>query len=41
MAARMLALAQQQPGFLGMESARQGYAGFRVRIAKVEREYGV
>jgi heme-degrading monooxygenase HmoA len=75
MAARMLALAQLQPGFLGVESARQGvgitvsywasleaiaqwkqhaehrhaqtlghqrwYAGFRVRIAKVEREYGV
>lgn len=75
MASRMLVLAQQQPGFLGMESARQGvgitvsywasleaiaqwkqhaehrqaqtqghqrwYAGFRVRIAKVEREYGV
>jgi heme-degrading monooxygenase HmoA len=71
----MVALAQQQPGFLGVESAReeigitvsyweslesiknwrehaehtlarqQGrekwYAGFRVRICKVEREYGM
>jgi heme-degrading monooxygenase HmoA len=75
MAARMDELAQQQPGFLGMESAREGvgitvsywasleaivhwkqhaehlaaqtlghqqwYTQFRVRIAKVEREYGV
>jgi heme-degrading monooxygenase HmoA len=75
MAARMEELAQQQPGFLGMESARDGvgitvsywasleaiaqwrqhaehlaaqalghqqwYTHFRVRIAKVERDYGV
>jgi heme-degrading monooxygenase HmoA len=74
MAARMSEVAQQQPGFLGMESARDGvgitvsywasleaiahwkqhaehlaaqtlghqqwYTHFRVRIAKVEREYG-
>ncbi len=75
MAARMLELASEQPGFLGIESARDGlgitvsywqsldavkawkrnvehreaqrlghaswYAAFRVRIAKVEREYGL
>ncbi|MBL3558549.1 MULTISPECIES: antibiotic biosynthesis monooxygenase family protein [Marinobacter] len=75
MAARMAELAAQQPGYLGMESAREGlgitvsywesleairnwkqnaehqeaqrlghqqwYSGFRVRIAKVEREYGI
>jgi heme-degrading monooxygenase HmoA len=74
MATRMVELAQQQPGFLGAESARDGigitvsywqdlaaikawkansehldaqrqgratwYSGFKVRIAKVEREYG-
>lgn len=74
MAERMLALAAGQPGFLGVESARDGlgitvsywesldaiahwkrvaehreaqrlgrarwYAGYRVRIAKIEREYG-
>ncbi|MDX1757161.1 MAG: antibiotic biosynthesis monooxygenase [Marinobacter sp.] len=74
MAERMLRLAAEQEGFLGVESAREGvgitvsywdnleairqwkqnvehlqaqrlgreawYAGFRVRIAKVEREYG-
>lgn len=73
-AGRMVELAHQQPGFLGVESARQEigitvsywnsleaiknwrensehvlarqqgreswYAGFRVRICKVEREYG-
>ena len=73
-AARMVELASQQPGFLGMESARQEigitvsywqsleaiknwrenyehalarqqgrekwYSGFKVRICKVEREYG-
>jgi heme-degrading monooxygenase HmoA len=73
-ARRMEQLAAQQPGFLGMESARHGlgitvsywqdlesirrwrrhaehleaqrlgrerwYAAFRVRVAKVEREYG-
>ncbi len=73
MAERMVALAAKQPGFLGMESVRDGlgitvsywkslqviaqwkarvehleaqrlgheqwYAHFRVRIAKVEREY--
>ena len=71
----MAELAAQQPGYLGMESAREGlgitvsywesleairnwkqnaehqeaqrlghqqwYSGFRVRIAKVEREYGI
>lgn len=75
MAARMLKLAAEQEGFLGVESAREGlgitvsywasmdairrwkrnaehreaqryghqlwYAEFRVRIAKVEREYGI
>ncbi|MFC5270829.1 antibiotic biosynthesis monooxygenase family protein [Adhaeribacter terreus] len=75
MAERMVALAAQQPGFLGVESAReeigitvsywesleaiknwrehtehtiarqQGrekwYEDFRVRICKVEREYGI
>lgn len=35
MAARMKELAQQQPDFLGRESARQGVVV--VRIAKVER----
>lgn len=74
MAERMDALAREQPGFLGMESAREGlgltvgyfrslediaawkrhvdhteaqrrgrtdwYSAYRVRIAKVEREYG-
>jgi heme-degrading monooxygenase HmoA len=75
MAERMLELAASQPGFLGVESAREGlgitvsywtsleairrwkqnaehleaqrlghqrwYAGFRVRVALVEREYGI
>lgn len=75
MAERMVALAATQPGFLGIESAReklgitvsywesleairqwksnaehqeaqrlgreQWYSGFRLRIAKVERDYGV
>ena len=75
MAKRMAELAAQQPGYLGMESAREGlgitvsywesleairnwkqnaehqeaqrlghqqwYSSFRVRIAKVEREYGI
>lgn len=75
MAERMAALAAQQPGFLGMEAARedlgitvsywdsleairdwkrnaehrvaqrlghrQWYTGFRVRVAKVERDYGI
>lgn len=75
MAARMEALAAGQPGFLGIESVRDGlgitvsywdslesirswkrhaehleaqrlghqrwYSGFRVRIAKVERDYGI
>jgi heme-degrading monooxygenase HmoA len=75
MAERMKALAAQQPGFLGLESVRDGigitvsywdsleaiaawkrntehqaaqrrgrrewYAGFRLRICKVEREYGM
>lgn len=75
MAARMEELAALQPGFLGMESVREGlgitvsywesleairhwkanaehleaqrlgreqwYAGFRVRVARVEREYGM
>jgi len=75
MAERMVALAAQQPGFLGIESVRedlgitvsywesleaisnwkknaehqeaqrsgrqQWYSGFRVRVAKVEREYGL
>lgn len=75
MAARMAELAAQQPGYLGMESAREGlgitvsywesleairnwkqnaehqeaqrlghqqwYSSFQVRIAKVEREYGI
>lgn len=74
-AARMLALAAEQPGFLGVESAREGlgltvsywrdldairqwkanaehreaqrrgraewYADYRVRIARVERDYGL
>lgn len=75
MAERMAEFAAQQPGYLGMESAREGlgitvsywasleairnwkqhaehqeaqrlgrqqwYSSFRVRIAKVEREYGI
>lgn len=75
MANRMVELAQQQPGFLGVESAREGvgitvsywadleaikkwkansehlqaqksgrkswYDSFKVRISKVERDYGV
>lgn len=75
MAERMVELAATQPGFLGIESAREGlgitvsywenleaiqnwkrhaehveaqrlgrrqwYSEFRVRIAKVEREYGM
>lgn len=75
MAERMLALAAEQPGFLGVESAREGvgitvsywrdpeairawkanlehreaqrlghhqwYRHFRVRVARVEREYGI
>ncbi|MCB2385018.1 MULTISPECIES: antibiotic biosynthesis monooxygenase family protein [Thalassolituus] len=75
MAARMIEAAARQPGFLGIESAREGlgitvsywdsleaihrwkndadhkeaqrlgrgqwYSGFRVRIARVEREYGM
>ncbi|TCK08673.1 antibiotic biosynthesis monooxygenase family protein [Marinobacterium mangrovicola] len=74
MASRMVQLASAQPGFLGVESAREGmgitvsywtdldsikawkrnaehqeaqrngraewYSSFRVRISKVEREYG-
>ena len=75
MAARMVELAQQQPGFLGIESAREElgitvsywadleaikkwkansehlqaqksgrkswYDSFKVRISKVERDYGI
>ena len=75
MANRMAALAEQQPGFLGAESAREGigitvsywtdldaikhwkanlqhleaqkigreswYESFKVRISKVERDYGL
>ena len=75
MADRMVGLAAAQPGFLGMESVREGlgitvsyweslesisswkksaehreaqrlghqkwYSDFRVRVAKVEREYGI
>jgi heme-degrading monooxygenase HmoA len=75
MAARMVELAAEQPGFLGIESARedvgitvsywrsldairawksnaehleaqrlghrQWYADFRVRVARVERDYGM
>lgn len=75
MAERMVELAAQQPGFLGVESAREGlgitvsywadlasiaawkantehleaqrlgraqwYAGFKTRIARVERDYGM
>lgn len=75
MAGRMLELAAMQPGFLGVESAREGvgitvsywqsleairqwkqhaehleaqrlgrerwYSTFKVRIAKVERDYGI
>lgn len=75
MAERMVALASAQPGFLGMESVRDGlgitvsywqsleaiaswkkhaehqvaqhlgraqwYSSFRVRVARVEREYGM
>ena len=74
-ASRMVNLAAQQPGFLGVESAREGlgitvsywadlesiqnwkrniehlaaqrsghekwYASFKVRVAKVERDYGM
>lgn len=74
MAVKMLELASRQPGFLGVESAREGvgitvsywsslqaialwkadmehreaqvlghsrwYSSFRVRVAKVERDYG-
>lgn len=74
MAARMVELAAQQPGFLGIESVRENlgitvsyweslaaiqcwnanlehkeaqrsgrerwYSGFKIRIAKVERDYG-
>ncbi len=74
MAQKMIELASQQPGFLGVESAREGvgitvsywsdiesikawkahaehqeaqkngiekwYSSYRVRIARVEREYG-
>ncbi|MHA7925209.1 MAG: antibiotic biosynthesis monooxygenase family protein [Marinobacter sp.] len=51
-AGRMTELAQSQPGFLGMESVREDleaqrlghqkwYSTFRVRVAKVEREYGI
>lgn len=74
MAARMVELAAEQPGFLGLESAREEigitvsywrdldaiaawkanaehreaqrlgrerwYAGFRLRIARIERDYG-
>ncbi|WP_417228221.1 antibiotic biosynthesis monooxygenase family protein [Amphritea sp.] len=74
-AERMVELAEQQPGFLGIESAREGvgisvsywadldsikrwkahtehlaaqqkghqhwYSSFKVRIAKVERDYGI
>lgn len=73
-ARRMVELAQQQPGFLGMESVREGlgitvsywtdeaairawkanaehrlaqergrewYAAYRVRVCRVEREYGL
>ncbi|MGB3451904.1 MULTISPECIES: antibiotic biosynthesis monooxygenase [unclassified Simplicispira] len=75
MAQRMVELAAQQPGFLGVESVRDGlgitvsywadlasiaawkadaehldaqrqgrekwYAGFKIRIARVERDYGL
>lgn len=75
MAERMLTLAAAQPGFLGVESAREGlgitvsywdsleairnwkqnaehreaqrlgherwYSSFRIRIAKVEKDYGI
>lgn len=75
MASRMVELAQQQPGFLGVESARENigitvsywedldsiknwktnsehleaqkggrknwYESFKVRISKVERDYGL
>lgn len=74
MARRMVELARAQPGFLGMESARDGlgitvsywesleaiqawkanaehrlaqargrewYADYRVRVCRVEREYGI
>jgi len=75
MAERMAQLASRQPGYLGMESAREGlgitvsywesleairnwkknaehqeaqrlghqvwYSSFRVRVAKVEQEYGI
>lgn len=75
MAERMVELAAEQPGFLGLESARDGlgitvsywrdlaaiaawkanaehreaqqlgrarwYGGFRLRIARVERDYGL
>ncbi|WP_228339745.1 antibiotic biosynthesis monooxygenase family protein [Marinobacter sp. F3R08] len=75
MADRMLELAARQPGFLGVESVREGlgitvsywdslesisewkrntehreaqrlgrkkwYSNFRVRVAKIEREYGI
>ena len=75
MSKRMVELASQQPGFLGVETAREDvgitvsywsdlesiknwkanvehleaqrmghqkwYAGFKVRVAKVERDYGI
>ena len=42
MATRMLELAVKQPGFLAQRRGRdQWYSAFRVRVAKVERDYGV
>ena len=47
MAEKMVELAMLQPGFLGVEYAREGlgrthwYSHYKTRIAKVERDYGV
>ena len=45
---RMMRLASQQPGFLGAEHAatraegrRRWYAHFELRVARVERAYGL
>lgn len=48
MADEMLKLATVQPGFLGVESAREGvgitvsnwYLTYKTRVCKVERDYG-
>jgi len=44
MAKHIAELAQQQPGFLGHRRAqgraKEWYKSFRVRVCRVEREYG-